>query len=212
MKLHEHSKNFGRAVRWPRDSAMNAATCLIALTFSIAALAGCAERRFPGEEPDRLPACMILPAFGWNNGHRELLLDPDGSSGRVCQCLTQEELDLKLKHDELNGQGLEECLHLASAYETNDCLEQYEDGEWLPIVIIALEGDSHWAANKGLACAEGKPGCSVAPGGGPRWPGLGVLLLVGLGLRRQRRTGTEHRADLGRPGPGRGPKISAILP
>lgn len=62
--------------------------------------------------------------------------------GTACLCLTQREYEMQLRHDELNEMTLQECKRLAAQHDfvSDNCEEQYEQGDWLNNVYWA-EGD-----------------------------------------------------------------------
>lgn len=152
-------------------------------------LTGCVERQLDGPESDLLPVCMLYPAKGYepedNGGDATLLLAPDGSTGRTCDCLTQHEFDEGLRLDEFHERALQECLQLAAPFESNDCQEMHDEGGWLLLMLPAV-GDNAWlTVGKDLDCSEQADagGCSAT--GDLSSPfGLLALLLLGLGSWR----------------------------
>lgn len=74
-------------------------------------------------------------------------------AGTVCLCLTEREYEMQLRHDEMNGMALEECKRLASQHDfvSDNCDEQYEQGDWLNNVFWA-EGEWENGKPSGFSC------------------------------------------------------------
>ncbi|NVB42782.1 hypothetical protein G6O69_33480 [Pseudenhygromyxa sp. WMMC2535] len=160
----------------------------IMFAFALLSLGGCAERQLAGPDSELLPVCMLYPAKGYDeHGDPTLLRDLDGSTGRTCDCLTQEELDEDLRLDEFHEQALEECLSLGAAFQTNDCQEMYDEGGWL-LLMLPATGDNAWlTSGKGLSCAEStnEAGCAMNNTPSSPWS-MFVLTAICLGLPTRR--------------------------
>jgi hypothetical protein len=115
---------------------------------------GCAERQLDGAESDLLPVCMLYPARGFDeSGDATLLVGPDGSTGRTCDCMTQEDIEDGSRVDEFHDRALQECLQLGAAFDSNDCQEMYDEGGWLLLMLPAV-GDNAWLTDgKDLDCS-----------------------------------------------------------
>ena len=126
---------------------------------------GCAERLASSDDPELVPYCMLYPATVSRDGHNEFLVAADGSTGRVCMCMTFEDYLMQTYVEELNDWALEECLELAADFDTNDCQQMYDAGEWLTMV----RGVRSWATgDEGVGCW----------GGSCWWCSLGFVLAV----------------------------------
>ena len=157
----------------------------------------CAERQIEHPDADLLPVCMLYPARGWDNhGNATLIVDPDGSTGRTCGCMTEEEFAQDVYLDEFHERALEECFQLAAAYETNDCQVMHDEGGWL-FWMLPATGDEAWLTiGKDIPCSEqatAEAGCSVT---GERSSTLlpFALLLLGFPLARRRIRDHERRS------------------
>ena len=157
---------------------------------------GCAERLVGAEQEELLPVCMIVAeTLGyWSDGGQQVILDPDGSAATGCMCMTLDERISGVYRDDLAALAHEECEALAGGYyefDSNDCLQDYEAGKWLPTVVTAVE-DKSYLNHDGLDC-DGQEGCAVSS---EQSRGGSNLLLVMLLLLASRRTvnPTQERA------------------
>ncbi|NVB39475.1 hypothetical protein G6O69_16655 [Pseudenhygromyxa sp. WMMC2535] len=138
---------------------------------------------------ERRKACMIMAGgrVYWEDGRTTVIFDGSGRSASACLCLTEEEFETKSRHDELDDMLYELCETLAVPYEadSNDCLEHYEAGTWLP--------GGWWAEGEFASMGRNYPpcegdeveGCRISERGrSGGWLALALLALVGMRRRR----------------------------
>ncbi|NVB37073.1 hypothetical protein G6O69_04470 [Pseudenhygromyxa sp. WMMC2535] len=159
------------------------------------ALSGCAERQLEDEADDRERACMLMAGgrVYWEDGQSRVIVDASGRSATACLCLTEEEFETQSRHDELNERLYERCEALAATFEadSNDCLEHYEAGTWLPGVWWARD-ELSWMGEDSPPCdAEALEGCHVSE----PTPASACLFLALFALLRTRRRQTRHGDD-----------------
>lgn len=138
---------------------------LLAVALVLPTTAGCAERQIDHPDADLLPVCMLYPARGWDEqGNATFIVDPDGSTGRTCECMTPEEFEQDLRLDVLHERALQECLQLAADYETNDCQEMHDEGGWLLSALLATGKEAWLTIGKDIPCSEQattEQGCTI---------------------------------------------------
>ncbi len=100
------------------------------------------------EESESKPVCMLLvDTHGyWQDDHGEAISDVFGT-GHVasqCMCMTEEELESRSLHADLNDLLLEECERLAGLFEFdwNECQKHHDSGLWVGFTYRAW--NNYW--------------------------------------------------------------------
>lgn len=173
-------------------------TRFVALLLVLLASSNCAERQFDHPDADLLPVCMSYPAKGWDaHGDATFIVAPDGSTGRTCGCMTEEEFEQDVYLDEYHERALQECFQLAAdyGYETNNCQDMHDEGGWLIYMRPAIVDYAWLTIGKDIPCSEQATaeGCSAS---GDRSSPLPLLALLLLGLPLARRRLRDHASDI----------------
>lgn len=125
----------------------------LATVFAVALnAAGCANDTI--ELAEGRPACvLILGTYGYYpDGSRLLVSDDDRNMvGSVCTCMTDEEFEGAVYHDELNDDALELCHELSDrlGFAWDECRQNHESGLWRE--RIQWSGSRPWVT-PGLPC------------------------------------------------------------
>lgn len=119
---------------------------LVAFIMAIAVVLSCSADEVP--IPDHLrgePACMWImdTRMYFGDGTSWLIHDdPSNYTGAACVCMSEAEFKSQSRSEELNDMALEICEDLAArrAHVWNECVQNYEMGNWLD--------DVYWARGK----------------------------------------------------------------
>lgn len=132
-------------------SLMLACPRLTTLALALLAGLGCSDRliEVADDEPETVPVCMVLAGTVgyWEDGsHMNVWDDVHEETFSICTCMTQEQLEARTFHDELNDQMLVECQRLSDlmGFDWDECIEDHAAGDWEGATFRATQ-DDYWA-------------------------------------------------------------------